>query len=85
MLAEGEAKIVIRNNTDGFQAWQALHRTYSRQTLARTLRIIKEAVTPKKATSVDEVIARIYEWETKLVEAETLADEAGKLHPTIKL
>ena len=34
-LVEGEARTVIKNATDGFQAWQALHRIYSRQTLAR--------------------------------------------------
>ena len=85
MLMEGEAKTVIRDNTDGFQAWQSLHSTYSRQTLARTLRIIKEAINPNKATTVHEVISRINEWESKLVEADRLEGNAGALHATIKL
>ena len=84
MLVEGEARTVIKNVTDVFQAWQALHRTYSRQTLARTLRIIRAAVNPSKAIAVGEVIARINEWESKLIEAEKLGKDR-ELSATVKL
>ena len=66
ILTEGEAKTMVRGQSDGFAAWALLHSTYSRTTLARTVRILKETLVPKKATTVAEVILKITEWELKV-------------------
>ena len=49
MLTEGEAKTIIRGQTNGIIAYQLIHRTYSRITLAKTIRTIREALVPKRA------------------------------------
>ena len=71
-VTDGEAKTIIRGQTDGLVAYQLLHRTYSRVTLAKTIRIVKDALVPKKAAYLGEVIIRITDWENKLIELEKL-------------
>ena len=70
LLTEGEAKVAARTEESGIAAYQKLHKTYSRSTLAKTVRMYKEALIPKKATIPEEVIARITEWEGKIRELE---------------
>ena len=50
MLTAGEAKSLIKTETeDGFVAWHILNNTYSRRTLAKTLRYYRESSNPEKA------------------------------------
>ena len=55
-LTSGEAKTLIRDQTDGLAAYQILHRTYSRNTLTKEIRLIRSAMVPKTAKKVDELI-----------------------------
>ena len=59
LLTEGEAKTAVKTQESGIAAYQKLYRTYSRSTLAKTIRIYKEALIPRKAATTEEVIARI--------------------------
>ena len=75
MLTEGEAKSVIKSATeDGFEAWHLLNQTYSRKTLAKTLRLYREASNPAPATQLSEVISKIAKWESKV---QTVAKVTG--------
>ena len=56
MLTEEEAKMKIRGQSDGLVAYQLLHQTYSRVTLAKTIRVVNDAPVPTKATYIGEVI-----------------------------
>ena len=49
MITEGEAKLRARNvlTQDGIVAWQRLYRHHNRRTMARVLRMHKEAMHPK--------------------------------------
>ena len=61
VLVSGEAKALIKSQTDGIDAWKVLCSAYSSRTLARTLRLYQEAIVPKRANSIQEVIDRISE------------------------
>ena len=54
-LLTSEAKMLIREipGGDGIQAWQMLTKTYSRKTLARTLRMYLDATLPKQVEAKD--------------------------------
>ena len=75
--------MLIRDANDGFQAWHMLNKAYSRKTLARTLRIYKEAINPKPCDSVKDVISRIGEWESKI--AELFRTEGKSIDGMVKL
>ena len=64
---DGEAKMMIRNvpDQDGVLAWQRLYRHHNRRALARVLRIHREAMHPKPATDISQVISSVMEWEDK--------------------
>ena len=67
MMTAGEAESVMKSATeDGFEAWHLLSQTYSRKTLAKTLRLYREASNPSPATQLSEVISRIATWESKV-------------------
>ena len=83
VLVTGEAKALIKSQTDGIEAWKVLCNTYSRRTLARTLRLYQEAVVPKRASAVTEIIGRITEWENKLNDLRKT--EEKEIDPMIKL
>ena len=68
LLSAGEARLLIRDAKDGFEAWHILNKNYSRKTLARCLRNYREAINPKPCDSVKDVISRICEWEAKIAE-----------------
>ena len=53
LLTEGEAKVMIRGQTDGLAAYRLLHRSYSRTTLAKTIKTVRDALVPKKAMNED--------------------------------
>ena len=67
LTTEGEAKMMIRNiaDQDGILAWHRLYRHYNRRTLARVLRIHREAMHPKSSRSVENLISDIVEWEDR--------------------
>ena len=50
ILTGGEAKTAIKSCEDGLLAWATLWKTYNRPTLAKTLRMYKEATIPRVAT-----------------------------------
>jgi hypothetical protein len=83
ILVTGEAKTLIKAQTDGLEAWRILCQAYSRRTLARTLRLYKEAIIPSPAKSITEVITKISEWENKVNDLVTI--EGKSLDPMIKL
>ena len=85
MLTTGEAKTIIKQATeDGFLAWQMLNDTYSRKTLAKTLRIYREASNPAPATHISEVLSNIAKWEGK-VQALAKTNAQKKMDPMLKL
>ena len=84
MLTDGDAKVMIRGETDGLTAYQLLHQTYSRTTLAKTVRTIREALVPKKANFLGEVVMKISEWENRVTALEKL-DPLYKLQPMMKV
>ena len=60
MLTSDEAKSLIKTSTeDGFVAWHILNSTYSRRTLAKTLRCYREASNPETAQNSTEVLTKI--------------------------
>ena len=67
MVTEGEAKMMIRSvpDQDGILAWHRLYRHYNRKTLARVLRIHREAMHPKPSSDIGNLISNIVEWEDK--------------------
>ena len=67
MITEGEAKMMIRSvpDQDGILAWHRLYRHYNRKTLARVLRIHREAMHPKPSSDIGNLISDIVEWEDK--------------------
>lgn len=67
MTTEGEAKMMIRNvsDQDGIAAWHRLYRHYNRRTLARVLRIHREAMHPKPSQDIGNLISHIVEWEDR--------------------
>ena len=67
LTTEGEAKMMIRNiaDQDGILAWHRLYRHYNRRTLARVLRIHREAMHPKSPRSLENLISDVVEWEDK--------------------
>ena len=67
LTTEGEAKMMIRNisDQDGILAWHRLYRHYNRRTLARVLRIHREAMHPKSSRNVENLISDIVEWEDR--------------------
>ena len=83
LLTTGEAKTLIRDAADGFKAWHILNKTYSRKTLARTLRVFKDAINPKPCDSIRDVISRISEWESKV--ADLYRTDGRKIDSMIKL
>ena len=83
VLTAGEAKLSIRDCADGLEAWHKLWSTYNRKTLARSLRMYKEAISPKSATHAGEVIIRITEWEAKVKDLNK--EEGVTLDPMIML
>ena len=67
MLTSGEAKLAIKSEeNDGLRAWQILNHTYSRMTLAKTLRHFRAATNPPQAGTLAEVISKVSEWEGKV-------------------
>ena len=78
LTTEGEAKKMIRNisDQDGILAWHRLYRHYNRRTLARVLRIHREAMHPKSSRSIENLISDIVEWEDKWARME-------KEYPTV--
>ena len=85
MLTAGEAKTIIKGATeDGFVAWHMLNATYSRKTLAKTLRVYREASNPAPAKNLSEVLSCIAKWEGKV---QSLAKINGikELDPMLKL
>ena len=84
MMTSGEAKILIKSSTeDGFRAWQILDRTYSRRTLAKMLRLFREASNPPQATTLSEVVAKIGEWEGKIADLKKMRKK--EFDPMLKL
>ena len=83
MHTEGSANLLIRDCKNGLVAWKKLWMTYNRKTLARTLRMYKDAIMPKVAAHAGEIVARINEWESKL--SELIKEEAIELDPMILL
>ena len=67
VLTEGEAKMMVRGvaSQDGVLAWHRLYRHYNRRTLARVLRMHREAMHPKAVPDLSSLISRIVEWEDK--------------------
>ena len=70
LLTGGEAKTAVRAEESGIAAYQKLYRTCSRSTLAKTVRMYKGALIPKRATIPEEVIARKTDWEGKIRDLE---------------
>ena len=64
MLTDGEAKTIIRGQSDVLVAYQLIHKTYSRITLAKTIRTIREALVPKRAGHIGKTILK--KWECKV-------------------
>jgi hypothetical protein len=64
---DGEAKLMVRNvsSQDGILAWHRLYRHYNRRTLARVLRMHKEAMHPKHVKDFHVLISSIVEWEDR--------------------
>ena len=83
-FTSGDAKTLIRGQTDGLAAYHVLHKTYSRRTLTKEIRTIRDALVPKKAATIDEVIIRISEWETHLAELQK-TDQTLILKPLFKV
>ena len=83
ILVTGEAKALIKSQTDGLEAWRILCQAYSRRTLARTVRLYKEAILPSPAKSLTEVITKISEWENKVNDLKSM--EGKDLDPMIRL
>ena len=84
MITSGEAKVQIKSSTeDGFRAWQILNQTYSRKTLAKMLRRFREASNPPQATTLNEVVMKIGEWEGKVSDMNKMTGK--KFDPMLKL
>jgi hypothetical protein len=66
VLTEGDAKKMVKGVTvgDGLSAWVQLNINFNRKTLAKTLRVHREAMHPKQA-SMTNLMSAITEWEEK--------------------
>ena len=75
-LLTSEAKMLIREipGGDGIQAWQMLAKTYSRKTLARTLRMYRDATLPKQVEAKD-LVGAIAKWESGVKALERMEGE----------
>ena len=67
-ITEGEANLMVKNviNNDGVLAYHRLYRHYNRRTLARVLRMTREALHPKAVHDLKQLISKVVEWEDKL-------------------
>ncbi len=67
MITEGEAKLMARNvlMQDGIVAWQRWYRHHNWRTMARVLRMHKEAMHPKPVKDIGQLISSIVAWEDK--------------------
>lgn len=85
LLTSGGAKLMIKEaqDNDGFAAWQILLRTFGRKTLASSLRKFREAVNPKQAKDVSDIVGAITRWESAVKELERTEQE--KIPEMIKL
>ena len=85
MLTGNEAKLVVRDapSGDGFAAWQAINRAYARKTLPKSLRAYAEVISPGQATTNEEVVAMLLDWEAKWKSLEKA--EGLELPPMIKM
>ena len=65
LLTSGGAKLMIKEaqDNDGFAAWQILLKTFGRKTLASSLRKYREAVNPKQAKDVADIVGAVTRWE----------------------
>ena len=66
-ITKGEAKLMIKNvlNNDGVLAYHRLYRHHNRRTLARVLRMTREALHPKAVHDLKQLISKVKEWEDK--------------------
>ena len=64
-ITEGEAKLMVKTvlNNDCVLANHRLHRHYNRRTLARVLRMTREALHPKAAHDLKQLISMVVRWE----------------------
>jgi hypothetical protein len=83
-LLTAEAKMLIRETEggDGILARQKLTKSYSRRTLARTLRMYREVTLPKQVEMKDLVVT-IAKWESAVVALERRGD--GVLPDMVKM
>ena len=80
-ITEGEAKLMVKNvlNNDGVWAYR-LYRHYNRRTLARVLRMTREALHPKAVHDLKQLTSKVVEWEDKWAR---MAAEHKETHPVI--
>ena len=66
-ITEGEAKLMVKNvlNNDGVLASHRVYRHHNRRTLARVLRMTREALHPKAVHDLKQLISKVVEWEDK--------------------
>ena len=83
IMTGGDAKTAIKNSEDGLLAWATLWKTYNRPTLAKTLRMYKDATIPKVATHPGEIISCITEWEANV--KELTKEEGIEIDPMIQV
>ena len=64
-IREGEAKLMVKNvlNNDGLLACHRLFRHYNWRTLARVLRMTREALHPKAVHDLKQLPSKVVEWE----------------------
>lgn len=67
MVTDGEAKLIVKNSKeqDGVLAWSRLFGHYNRKTLARVLRVHREAMHPKTIRDLGSIVSGIVAWEDK--------------------
>ena len=65
LTTDGEAKLIVKTveQQDGLVAWAKLHTKYSKKTMTRMMRKVKEVMYPK-AAKVDKLVAEVMKWET---------------------
>ena len=69
LMTQGEAKMMIKDAEDGIVAWEILRRSYSRKTLARTLRNYQVILNPGQA-KINELVGGIAKWEAAVKDVE---------------
>jgi hypothetical protein len=84
-LTTGDAKAIIKESAgnDGFAAWQLLAKTFSRKTLARTLRKFRECLNPAQEVDSGAFLGKMARWENGMKELERT--EGEKIPAMIKL